>query len=404
MEELLLPAVKAQKELFKKLGLRDRVLTLSVTVAIVISLVWRQIGGGGTEIARLLRNEGLLWAPMLIVSQQAISERLRFFPPTLFLQIVLHILPVLHQRWQVRQRPLPPMLAWAQDRYTAVLAADGSTLDALMRQVGLLRDSPTHPLAGKMMGLLDLSSWLPRAIWYEQDAKVSDQRFWSRILQAVPKGALLILDLGFTNFKMFAQLVEVTLITRAKENLSFQVKEVYRSASHACVRDWLVWIGKGEERQLMRLVQVFYQGKWYRYLTNELNPDVLPAQYAAALYRQRWSIEDAFNIVKRLLGLAYFWTGSVRGILLQVWATWMLYGVLVDLTDAVAEVLGKPFMDISMEMVYRGLYHFAQAYRQGKASDPVAYLAANAKWLGIVKRRRKRSESELLPLTNPSGP
>ena len=114
MEELLLPAVKAQKELFKKLGLRDRVLTLSVTVAIVISLVWRQIGGGGTEIARLLRNEGLLWAPMLIVSQQAISERLRFFPPTLFLQIVLHILPVLHQRWQVRQRPLPPMLAWAQ--------------------------------------------------------------------------------------------------------------------------------------------------------------------------------------------------------------------------------------------------------------------------------------------------
>jgi hypothetical protein len=402
MEELLLPAIKAQKELFKKLGLRDRVLTLSMTVAIVISLVWRQIGGGGTEIARLLRNEGMLWVPMLIVSQQAISERLRFFPPTLFLQIVLHILPVLHQRWQVRQRPLPPILAWAQERYTAVLAADGSTLDALMRQVGLLRDSETHPLAGKMMGLLDLCSWLPRAIWYEEDAKVSDQRFWTRILQAVPKEALLILDLGFTNFKMFAQLGSVTLITRAKSNLSFRVKQAHQSPAY--VRDWLIWIGEGKERQPMRLVQVFYKGKWYRYLTNELDPEVLPAQYVAALYRQRWSIEDAFNVVKRLLGLAYFWTGSVRGVLLQIWATWMLYGVLVDLTDAIAEVLGKPFMDISMEMVYRGLYHFAQAYRQGKASDPVAYLAANAKWLGIVKRRRKRSESELLPLTNPSGP
>ena len=402
MEELLLPAIKAQKELFKKLGLRDRVLTLSMTVAIVISLVWRQIGGGGTEIARLLRNEGLLWMPMLIVSQQAISERLRFFPPTLFLQIVLLILPVLHQRWQVRQRPLPPILAWAQERYTAVLAADGSTLDALMRQVGLLRDSETHPLAGKMMGLLDLCSWLPRAIWYEEDAKVSDQRFWTRILQAVPKEALLILDLGFTNFKMFAQLGSVTLITRAKSNLSFRVKQAHQSPAY--VRDWLIWIGEGKERQPMRLVQVLYKGKWYRYLTNELDPEVLPAQYVAALYRQRWSIEDAFNVVKRLLGLAYFWTGSVRGVLLQVWATWMLYGVLVDLTDAIAEVLGKPFMDISMEMVYRGLYHFAQAYRQGKASDPVAYLAANAKWLGIVKRRRKRSESELLPLTNPSGP
>jgi hypothetical protein len=40
----------------------------------------------------------------------------------------------------VRQRLLPPEVAWARDRYTAVLAADGSTLDALLRQVGLLRD------------------------------------------------------------------------------------------------------------------------------------------------------------------------------------------------------------------------------------------------------------------------
>jgi hypothetical protein len=402
MEELLLPAIEAQKGLYKRLGLRDRVLALPVMVAIVISLVWRQIGGGGTEIARLLHNEGLLWAPMLIVSQQAISERLRFFPPTIFLQIVQHVLPVLHRRWQVRHRPLPPILAWAQERYTAVLAADGSTLDALMRQVGLLRDSKINPLAGKMMGLLDLCSWLPRAVWYEEDAKANDQRFWRQILQTVPKGSLLLLDLGFTNFKRFAQLVEVTLITRAKDNLSFEVKRVFQAAAQ--VRDWLIWIGKGDDRQLMRLVQVRYQGKWYRYLTNELNSEVLPAQYVAALYRQRWSIEDAFNVVKRLLGLAYFWTGSVRGVLLQVWATWMLYAVLVDLTDAIAEVLGKSFMDISMEMVYRGLYHFTQAYRQGKASDPVAYLATNAKWLGIVKRRRKRSESELLPLTNPSGP
>jgi hypothetical protein len=402
MEELLLPAIEAQKGLYKRLGLRDRVLALPVMVAIVISLVWRQIGGGGTEIARLLHNEGLLWVPMLIVSQQAISERLRFFPPAIFLQIVRHVLPVLHRRWQVRHRPLPPILAWAQERYTAVLAADGSTLDALMRQVGLLRDSKINPLAGKMMGLLDLCSWLPRTVWYEEDAKANDQRFWRQILQTVPKGSLLLLDLGFTNFKRFAQLVEVTLITRAKDNLSFEVKRVFQAPAQ--VRDWLIWIGKGDDRQLMRLVQVRYQGKWYRYLTNELDFEVLPAQYVAALYRQRWSIEDAFNVVKRLLGLAYFWTGSVRGVLLQVWATWMLYAVLVDLTDAIAEVLGKSFMDISMEMVYRGLYHFTQAHRQGKACDPVAYLAANAKWLGIVKRRRKRSESELLPLTNPSGP
>jgi len=402
LEGLLLPAIEAQKEFYKELGLRSRLLPLSVMVAIVVSIIWRQLGSGGSEVARLLRSEGLLWVATLVVSQQAISERLRTFPPTLFLRILLHILPVLHERWRARQRPLPPVLGWAQERYTAVLAADGSTLDALVRKVGLLRDCEKRPLAGKMMAVLDLCSWLPRVIWFEQDAQASDQRFWPRILQAVPVGALLILDLGFTNFKMYAQMTTATFITRAKSNLCFQVKKVYLRTSQ--VEDLLVWIGTGDDRQLVRLVKVRYRGKWYRYLTNELDPSVLPALYVAALYRQRWRIEDAYNVVKRLLGLAYFWNGSQYGVQLQVWATWILYAVLVDLTDAVAEVLVRPLVDISMEMVYRSLYYFSQALRRGEATAPVAYLAANAIWLGIIKRPRRRSPLRSLNLTNPSGP
>ena len=400
--ELLLPALKAQKALYKELGLRNRVLTLSVTIAIVVSIIWRQIGSGGSEIARLLCSEGLLWVSQLVVSQQAISERLRTFPSGLFLRVLLHILPVLDKRWQARHRPLPPVLAWAKERYTAVLAADGSTLDALVRKVGLLRDSETHPLAGKMMAVLNICSWLPTAIWYEEDAKAHDQRFWPQILRAIPAGALLLLDLGFTNFKVFAQMTTFTFVTRAKSNLSFQVKRVYLRTPQ--VQDLLVWIGSGDDRQLVRLVKVLYQGEWYEYLTNELDPQTLPAVYVAALYRQRWRIEDAFNVAKRLLGLAYFWNGSQYGVQLQVWATWILYSILVDLTDAVAEVLNRPFVHLSMEMVHRSLYYFGQAYQRGEATDPATYLADNARWLGIIKRRRKRSEARSLILTNPSGP
>jgi hypothetical protein len=402
LEELLLPAIAAQKAYCCQLGLRERTLTLSVVVAIVVSIIWRQLGGGGSEAARLLSSEGLLWVSVLVVSQQAISERLRTFPPEVFLRLLQHLLPVLRQRWQARQRPLPPVLAWAQERYIAVLAADGSTFDALVRKVGLLRDSPTHPLAGKMLALLDLCSWLPWALWYEADAAASDQRFWARILQAVPAGALLIVDLGFTNFAMFAQLTTVTFITRAKSNLSYQVQQVRQRSSQ--VHDVVVWIGAGDERQLVRLVKVLYAGRWYTYLTNELNPAVLPALYVAALYHQRWRIEDAYAIVKRLLGLAYFWNGSQYGVELQLWATWLLYGILVDLTDAVAEVLHRPFTDLSLEMVYRGLYYFAQALRRKEAADPVAYLAAEADWLGIIKRRRKRTSAQFQPLTTAGGP
>jgi IS4 transposase len=96
---------------------------------------------------------------------------------------------------------------------------------------------------------------------------------------------------------------------------------------------------------------------------------VLPAPYVMALYWQRWRIEDAFAIVKRLLGLAYFWSGSSNGVPVQLWATWLVYAVLVDLTDAVAAALEQPYQALSLEMVYRGLYHFTQAAQRGLADD-----------------------------------
>jgi hypothetical protein len=78
--------------------------------------------------------------------------------------------------------------------------------------------------------------------------------------------------------------------------------------------------------------------------------------------------------VKRLLGLAYFWCGAQHAVELQRWATWLLYAVLVDLTDAVAEALAPPFAHVSLERGYRRLYCFTQAYHRGEATDVVALL------------------------------
>jgi IS4 transposase len=82
------------------------------------------------------------------------------------------------------------------------------------------------------------------------------------------------------------------------------------------------------------------------------------------LYGRRWKVEEAFLVVKRLLGLSYLWTGSLNGIKLQIWATWLMYAVLVDLSDAVAEAVQRSLERISMEMVLRGLYHFTAIIRQ----------------------------------------
>jgi hypothetical protein len=405
LTEVIHPATLAQVDRFRSLGLRERALTLPVMVALVISMIWRQIGSVAT-LLRVLHAEGFLWTSPVEVSEQALSQRLRSFPAELFWRVLAAILPPMQARWQERQRPLPPELAWAQARYPAVLAADGSTLDALLRKVGLLRDRSDQPLAGRMTALLDLCSRLPRSLWYEPDPRAHDQRGWPQVLAALPAGALLIVDLGWTNFQRFAELTlaQITFLTRAKSNLAFTVERVLRRTATA--HESLVWIGTGADRQVVRLIAVRYRGTWYRYLTNELDPARLPAHYAVALYWQRWRIEDAYAIVKRLLGLAYFWVGSENGVQLQLWATWVLYAVLVDLTDAVAEALNRPMAALSLEMVYRSLYFFTQAYHRGEASDPVAYLAATAPRLGILKRPRKSRSSRFaeLTLTMTSGP
>jgi len=405
--EIVRPATLAQVDYFRKLGLRERTLGLVVMVAFVLDMIWRQISGV-SEMVRLVQTETVLWVSPTKVSQQAFSQRLTSLPSELFLNILSSVLPQMHHRWRERQRPVPPEIAWALERYSEVQAVDGSTLDALIRKIGLLKDLPQNPLAGKITALLNLESRLPSQIWYESDPKAHDQRFWGQILAALQANSLLIFDLGYINFDVFAQLTltPVKFITRAKSNLVYTFERAILNTAR--VRDVLIWIGPEEDRQLMRLVEVLYNGKWHRYLSNELDTERLPTAYLVALYWQRWRIEDAYAIVKRLLGLAYFWCGAQNAVEMQVWATWLLYVALVDLTDAVAEALNQPFAAISIEMVYRSLYFFTQAHARGQAKDVVTYLASNTKLLGILKRKRKNqhpSPLELIPvLTETNSP
>jgi hypothetical protein len=388
IQEIVLPATLGQVSYFHSLGLRERTLGFVVMVAFVLEMIWRQISGV-SELTRLVQKEAVLWEQPRKVSPQAMSQRLSSLPSDLFLRVLRAILPEMQERWFQRERPLPAELAWAAERYRAVLAVDGSTLDALIRQTGLLRDLPDNPLAGRITALLDLCTRLPNQLWYESDPKAHDQRFWPEILSVLKAGSLLIFDMGYINFSMFVQITQnkSKFITRGKSNLVYALERAIIKT--AAVHDYLVWIGKDETRQKVRLIEIQYRGKWYRYITNELDEKKLPTAYVVALYWQRWRIEDAYLLVKRLLGLAYFWCGSQNAVEMQIWATWLLYVVLVDVTDAVAEMLNLPFAAISIEMVYRSLYFFTQARQRGETNDLVAFLATEAKLFGIIKRKHK---------------
>src|SRR5712692_3999410 len=202
LTQIIHPTTLGQVAHFHQLGLRARLLTLPVMVALVLTMIWRQIGSA-TELVRLLRQEGFLWCSPVQVTEQALSQRLCAFPAELFQRVLEDVLPAMHARWAARARPVPPVIAWVRERYDHVLAVDGSTLDVLLRKVGLLRGAERPPLAGRMTALLDLCSRLPRQIWYEADPQAHDQRCWPRIQAALERGTLLLYDLGYTNFTVF---------------------------------------------------------------------------------------------------------------------------------------------------------------------------------------------------------
>jgi hypothetical protein len=52
LENLLTPAIAAQKSYYRQLELRDRILNLPLMVAAVLTLLWREVAGV-TELTRL---------------------------------------------------------------------------------------------------------------------------------------------------------------------------------------------------------------------------------------------------------------------------------------------------------------------------------------------------------------
>ena len=392
-QELLDPAIYAQAAYYRNLQLRDRILNLPLMITAILAMIWQQFPSV-CELTKSLNNHGLLWVKPTQVSQPAFSKRLMSFPYELFERVLFSILPKLTERWEARQRPVPSSVACALEHFPKIYIVDGSTLEALFRKLDSLQDSPAGVLAGKICTVINLATRLPEQTWYTANALAHDTNFQAKILSMVHAETLWILDRGFYDFTFFDDLIERNghFITRLKSNAVFSVQQVLCQTAE--IRDRLILLGgeNGQCKHTLRLIEVRFGSTWYKYLTSVLDPELLPANVVADLYRRRWRIEEAFLIVKRLLSLSYLWTGSLNGILLQVWATWLFFALLVDLGDEIANELMLPFDRISLEMVFRGLYHFSMARKRGEASDPVLYLAApEHQDLGVVKRIRKKS-------------
>src|SRR5258708_3099872 len=71
LTDLIQPlSLQHQAASYARRGLRQRVLTLPVLVALVLSLIWQQVGSV-SALVRQLTERGVLWTGRVQVSQQA---------------------------------------------------------------------------------------------------------------------------------------------------------------------------------------------------------------------------------------------------------------------------------------------------------------------------------------------
>jgi hypothetical protein len=315
LSDLLKPVVHEQLKYYCQLGLRQRILGLPLMVAAVLSLLWRQIPSV-RELSRTLAREDLLWCRAVKVSQQALSTRFLEFPASMFERVLWALVEELKQRWTHRVvRPLPASVAWTFQWFEHIWIVDGSTLEALFRKLKSLQEQPIT-LAGKIYTIVDMASHLPVAIRFEENPNAADRNQWEWLHSTLPKGGLLIFDRGFYDFTEFEALVKAgsAWITRLKKS-TYQVQKTFSQSANLV--DQLVLLGhkKGKTKQItVRLIQVRHGKSWYKYITSVLEPGDLPPYVVTDLYCRRCPIETAFFLVKRLLNLAYIWTGSINGV------------------------------------------------------------------------------------------
>src|SRR5438132_6662333 len=216
----------------------------------------------------------------------------------------------------VAQQSWAPLAPFA----TAVVALDETTLDPVAGKVPILRHlkkGSVELLPGKLAGLYDVRLQLWQRIDFVANALQNSKVHARCMLEGLAQGTLVLFDLGYFGFEWLDELTRRQLwwVSRLREKTSYSIIHTYYQSED--VFDGLVMLGtrQARARYAVRLVRWREGVRWYTYLTNVLEPEVLPLAEIARLYARRWDIELAFLTLKEHLGLHLLWTSKLVSIL-----------------------------------------------------------------------------------------
>ncbi len=297
----------------------------------------------------------------------AVYDRLKNAAPTALAPLLAQVTQAVAQRWKnLSGCSLAPFAE-------AILAVDHTILDPVLRHRKLLREVPTGHrclLPGALGCIFDVRRQLWVKLQYLADPQQDLHTDVRSLVADLAAGTLLLFDLGYFAFWFFDELTQAGLhfVTRWRNKVTYVVGHCFYDGGNARVRLWdgLVYPGKyradrGAHPVRLLCIRVRTGKKWqeYRYVTNVLDPRLLPAWQAVALYQRRWDIERAFNLVKTQLGLRLLWSSNPNVLIHQIYATFILCQVVLALRNEVAVRAQADLLEVSLDLLVRWLPRLA---------------------------------------------
>lgn len=313
--------------------------------------------GSQQALWRMLSQAGLWQFPQVPVSAEGVRIRLRRQGPAVMQPLFTQVTAELAAQWP-GETLLAPFAA-------GVYALDESTRDQVARTLPALRAVPAGDdrlLPGKLQVAFDLRTQRFATV-HTTELPRQNARLGARdLLAMLPTGSLILADLGDFGFRWFDDLTDggFHFISKLRQKTSCEVVHVLAQGTtpHGPVRDELVWLGRyraDRAKHLVRRVTVPVGRQPHVYLTNVLDPAILPLAEVARLYARRWDIETAFKLVKRDLGLHLLWSAQWELILTQVWGVLLLAQIASALRAEVARRAGIDPALVSLALLLRDL-------------------------------------------------
>lgn len=153
---------------------------------------------------------------------------------------------------------------------------------------------------------------------------------WARTLN-LPKGSFAVFDKGFTDYDWYSSLMTngIFFVTRLKKNadIEFLAKRSGRKSA-GITNDQQIRL-KGISEPLRFVAYTDEEtGNQYHFVTNAHH---LKAPEIAAIYKERWKIEQFFKWIKQNLKIKTFLGTSRNAVLTQVWIALCVYLIVAFL-------------------------------------------------------------------------